>query len=381
MTCKRNGKYRSHLRNEMTLVQENKNILVTLKRKRPKNISNIKQVYNIQYQTNKALQENRTEMQQLLKLLDDNNYVSRYQTCKDGVTIRYIFWTHLDSIKLFIMFPTVLILDSTYKTNKYRLSLLEMVDVISIEKAYYVGLTLLESEKKESVTWALEVCRAMLKEQEKMHKVIVINRDTALINSVAKIFPTFYALLCRYHITNNVKSRVKPAMKEKIVCTWTDQIRHLRNTTTNRFEYAHAKLKNQLENSKHDLCRDCDSVNQMIQNQHNEIQILFGRSITIFEQRFKDNNLYSQLVGNISRASLNYIFHEAKLVANVGLDSAKCGCTIVKIYGLQCACVIAKKKKLCSPIRMDEVFTHLKRLRFDDNCVMKDGKSNISLTE
>ncbi|XP_050876358.1 uncharacterized protein LOC127080069 [Lathyrus oleraceus] len=62
----------------LNLVQP-KNIPVTLKRKRPKNVSNIKQVYNIRYQTNKALRRNRTEMQSLLKLLDDNSYVSRYR--------------------------------------------------------------------------------------------------------------------------------------------------------------------------------------------------------------------------------------------------------------------------------------------------------------
>lgn len=109
----------------------------------------------------------------------------------------------------------------------------------------------------------------------------------------------------------------------------------------------------------------------MIQNQHNGIHISFGRSITILEHNFKDNNLYSQLVRNISRAGLNYIFHEAKRADNVGSDSAKFGCTIVKIYSLSCACVIAKKVKFGSPIRMNEICTHWKRLRYDNDNVMK----------
>ncbi|XP_050889437.1 uncharacterized protein LOC127094676 [Lathyrus oleraceus] len=72
----------------LNLVQQ-KSILATLKCKRSENISNIKHVYNIYYQTNKALRGDITEMQQLLKLLDDNNYVFMYRTCEDGVTIRY----------------------------------------------------------------------------------------------------------------------------------------------------------------------------------------------------------------------------------------------------------------------------------------------------
>ena len=94
-------------------------------------------------------------MQQLLKLLGDNNYASRYRMCEGGITVRDIFWTHYDSIKLFNTFLTVLILDLTYKTNKYRLPLLEMVGVTSTEKTYSVGFSFLECEKEDNFTWAL----------------------------------------------------------------------------------------------------------------------------------------------------------------------------------------------------------------------------------
>lgn len=108
----------------MTLnMVQSKNIIATLKRKRSKNISNIMQVYNIWYQNNKMLRGDKSEMQQLLKLLDDNTYVSRYRTCKDGVTIRDIFWTRPNSIKLINTFPTMLVVDLLYKSNKYKLPL------------------------------------------------------------------------------------------------------------------------------------------------------------------------------------------------------------------------------------------------------------------
>lgn len=55
----------------------------------------------------------------------------------------------------------------------------------------------------------------MLKDQEEMTKVIVTKRDTVLMNSIANVFPTSYALLCRYHITKNVRSRVKLAVETK----------------------------------------------------------------------------------------------------------------------------------------------------------------------
>ncbi|XP_058746304.1 uncharacterized protein LOC131619198 [Vicia villosa] len=74
----------------LNLVQP-KNILATLKQKEPDNVSNIRQVYNIQYCNNKVIRGDRNEMQQLLKLLGDNNYVSMYRTCDNRVTVRDIF--------------------------------------------------------------------------------------------------------------------------------------------------------------------------------------------------------------------------------------------------------------------------------------------------
>ena len=159
-----------------------------------------------------------------------------------------------------------------------------------------------------------------------------------------------YPYLLKY-----VESTILDQVKDKIVRAGTDQLRHIKNTTTNRVEFVHATLKNWLGNGKSGLCRDWDFVNQMIQNQHNEMQISFGRNIIMLEHRFKDNNLYSQLVSNISRVGMRYIFHEVKRAENVGSDSSNCGCTLVKTYGLPCAYVISKKVKLDFPIQMEEV--------------------------
>ncbi|XP_058783295.1 uncharacterized protein LOC131657971 [Vicia villosa] len=54
-----------------------KNILRTLKRNRPQNVSYIKQVYIVCGRKNKEIRGPRTKIQQLLKLLEDNHYISR----------------------------------------------------------------------------------------------------------------------------------------------------------------------------------------------------------------------------------------------------------------------------------------------------------------
>src|SRR3954468_10705608 len=178
-----------------------------------------------------------------------------------------------------------------------------------------------------------------------------------------------------------VESTILDKVREKVVCAWTNRVRHLGCTTTNRVESAHAVFKRWLGDSKGDLCRGWDTVNQMLENQHNEIQTSFGRSKTVMEHRHKGQILFSQLIYNISRTGLNFLFHEAKRSETTGTDSSLCGCTIRTTYGVPCACILAKKKKLSSPIRMDEVDDHLKKLRFDDFDPPKENDSKITISD
>lgn len=78
---------------------------------------------------------------------------------------------------------------------------MEIIGVTYMELTFSFDFAFLESEKKNNVIWALKVCRNMLKDRENMSKVFVTNCDTTLMNLIAKVFSTLYALLCRYHIT------------------------------------------------------------------------------------------------------------------------------------------------------------------------------------
>jgi len=47
-------------------------------------------------------------------------------------------------------------MDSTYKTNRYRLPLLEIVGVTSTGLTIYVAFILVEAERENNYVWALE---------------------------------------------------------------------------------------------------------------------------------------------------------------------------------------------------------------------------------
>src|SRR4051812_10937734 len=85
MACRLSHEERNVI-SDLTIVKvAPRNILANLKRKKPDSVSNIKQVYNERHNLKVLKMGPRSEMQQLLKLLGDNQYVSSFRTSEDKV--------------------------------------------------------------------------------------------------------------------------------------------------------------------------------------------------------------------------------------------------------------------------------------------------------
>jgi len=101
----------------------------------------------------------------------------------------------------------------------------------------------------------------------------------------------------------------------------------------------------------------------MLVIQFGEIQSSFGRSVTVFEHRYKDVILYSGLGGNMSRQAMNFIFVEEESARKtLCVDKKTCDCVQRTSYGLPCACFIAMKICHNKPIQLDEIHPHWHKL-------------------
>jgi len=151
------------------------------------------------------------------------------------------------------------------------------------------------------------------------------------------------------------------------------------NTTTNRAESAHARLKKYLSSSMGDLSTNWKSVHDMLELQHTAIHVSFQTSIIMLGHMFKGKVLWSNLIRNISREALHHLVVEYNKTLEIGIDKSKCGCLSLITYELLCACMIALKIKNDTAIRLDEIHTHWKRLRFEYEVDPKLHKADISL--
>jgi hypothetical protein len=103
----------------------------------------MKHIYNARYRMKKVDRGLRTEMQHLMKCLVEGKYLFNQRVLPSTETLSDILWAHPGSVKLFNTFPTVLIMDSTCKTNKYRLPLLKFVGSTCIGKTYAIAFAYL----------------------------------------------------------------------------------------------------------------------------------------------------------------------------------------------------------------------------------------------
>jgi len=94
-------------------------------------------------------------------MLERDKYIHLSRRVDEYEVVSNLFWTHLDVVKLLNTFNIVFLMDNTYKTNKYRLPLLEIVGVTSTRLTFSHAFVFLSSERQNNFTWVLERLRGL----------------------------------------------------------------------------------------------------------------------------------------------------------------------------------------------------------------------------
>jgi len=134
---------------------------------------------------------------------------------KDDNVVRDLFWSHPDVVKLTNSCNLVFLIDNTYKTNRYKLLLLDIVGVTPTGMTFFAAFAYLEGEHLNNVVWALQRFQGLFMRVDALSGVIVADRDLSLMNVVKTVYPDAMNLLCRFHIDKNVKAKCKTLVAQK----------------------------------------------------------------------------------------------------------------------------------------------------------------------
>jgi len=107
-------------------------------------------------------------------------------------------------------YPNVLLLDYTYKTNRFNMPLLNICAISRNNKVIQLRLAFLLGETKGDYTWAIRQLRNIMATSSIQEPVsIITDRELALINCIDTLFPELTHLLCRWHVNINVLAKTK----------------------------------------------------------------------------------------------------------------------------------------------------------------------------
>lgn len=96
-----------------------------------------------------------------------------------------LFFAHLEAIAIYMQHLDVLLLDCTYKTNRFRMPLLNICSVIGNRKTVHThGLCFLSGKKEGDYKWAIEQFHNVIEEGISELLLVVTDRELALMNTL-----------------------------------------------------------------------------------------------------------------------------------------------------------------------------------------------------
>jgi hypothetical protein len=105
--------------------------------------------------------------------------------------------------------PYILLLDCTYKSNKWGMPLLNIMGIDSLNKGFTVAIVFLNYETEEDYDWAITQLKNCF-EPGVSPSVIITDCEKALIVALDTKFPLVKSILCYWHVNMNMAKNCKP---------------------------------------------------------------------------------------------------------------------------------------------------------------------------
>ncbi|KAI3873903.1 hypothetical protein MKW98_001552 [Papaver atlanticum] len=388
-------------------------VLTALKEKSKENYSTLRTIYNVKAKLRKSQVEGKPAMQQLMELLTQYHYVEKHRSNEETGEVRDVFWAHPESTLLAKCFPSVLMVDSTCKINRFKKPLVHVVGVTSTGKYFTVAFAFMEAETEEHYIWVLTQLKWIYM-LNTLPSLFVTDTESALINAIDIVFPKASRILCTWHINQQVQGYCEMAFeddeewkqfysdwnhvwqaqtkdeygdayadlstkwalsnpacvkylrdawliqKEKFVLAWTNKIKHLGNTTT-KAESEHEKLRKYLGTAVDSYTTCWKVMHTMIKDEIAQIKSSFEQSLTTLKHEHL-SPVFEELRNHVSHKALELLLLEISCSEKIDKEESSCSCSLRTTHGLPCAHELLKYVPEGKAIPLSDIDSHWKQL-------------------
>ena len=129
--------------------------------------------------------------------------------------------------------------------------LVQIIGVTSTLMSFCIAHAFVSNEKQENFTWVLQRLKHSL-DSVMEPRVIVTDRDRALMNACATVFPKARHSLCWWHIQQNILKHCRQSFKteesrERVLYKWHNLIN---STTDLDYNYWYERIRSKLPSKK-----------------------------------------------------------------------------------------------------------------------------------
>jgi hypothetical protein len=170
-------------------------------------------IYNIRARYRLEQLGGLTALQWLIRELQILNYFVRFDTDENNRLTR-LFFAHPECIKLWKKAPDVILMDATYKTNRFNQPCINICGSMGNNKTPQLAIAFLSGEELKDYMWVLQQMLILMQENDiAFPKLFITDRELALMNAIEAIFPECDHIICRWHVNMNVVAKTKKFFK------------------------------------------------------------------------------------------------------------------------------------------------------------------------
>ena len=182
-----------------------KHIHAAILQNNPQSIISQQDVYNQRLYHRGEYLNGRTPLEALLDELNEG-WVTQYMQV-DG-RLRSLFFASQEQVELMRYYPDIVLMDSTYKSNRYNMPLLHFGGVTPNNTYYSATFAFMSGESEEDFYWAIDQFKRLIRFDLQRPKCFITDNDKGMRNALSQVFDV-PQMLCSWHIQQNVLHRVK----------------------------------------------------------------------------------------------------------------------------------------------------------------------------
>jgi MULE transposase domain len=179
----------------------------------------MRDLYNVRDKFKREKMGNRSPIYvfiEALSLFNDKNeatdeffadYLTKFG--EEGDPLIYLFVLYGLYRKLLMANPEILIFDSTYRINRYKMPLVNIIDIISCNKSFWAGSAFILSKKVLDFEYVFKTIKKVYDIAKLSYPItFVTDGDSHIVTVMGRVFPNANYILCIWHVNGNIQTRI-----------------------------------------------------------------------------------------------------------------------------------------------------------------------------